>query len=399
MNPQKFVLVRGKRIPLALALAAVWIIPAVFSIVESYTYNRIAGRPFTLSAIVLRASAMWVTYAIFTPVILWLATRFALDARARWRNLLIHCSAAVAIGAAAAASATLATSISRGAMASMQTMTVQAIFLDWFLGGLPLAFIAYSLVVGFAYTIRFSVEARQRREDALRLETQLVDARLAALQGRLHPHFLYNTLNSVTVMVRDGEIAQSTRMLELLGEMLRRILDKSLPQIISLKAELDLLSQYLEIEQVRFSDRLTVHFNVAEDVMNVGIPALITQPLAENAIRHAVALSSRPVSLRISAERNRIAGAETLVVSLEDDGPGLTPDWREQRAKRTGVSVTKSRLETIYGSSGRLDIESRDGGGTVSRIQIPAIQASDTSGSIGRPGLAGSGTRGGTCAR
>lgn len=158
-------------------------VPAFFAIVETYTFNRMAGRPFTLTAIVLRESATWVTYAVFTPVILRIAAHFPLDASTRWRNIFVHTASAVGIGAIAAASATLATSISRSAMLSMQTMTIPVIYLDWFLGGLPLEFLAYFLVVGFAHAIRDSGEARQRREDALRLETQLVVRRRRTTTG------------------------------------------------------------------------------------------------------------------------------------------------------------------------------------------------------------------------
>lgn len=354
-------------------LVCVWAIPALFAVIETYTYNRMADRPFTFGAIVLRESAVWVTYAVLTPLILRLADRFPLSSRPRGRPLAVHFASALTIGVLGAAASTLATQLSRNQLVSMRTMSTSAIFLDWLLGGLPVAFISYFAVVGVAHAIRYSVEARGRREDALRLETQLADARLAALQGRLHPHFLYNTLNAITVLVRDGDIVKSTRMLELLGDMLRRVLDRTLPPVIPLRVELELLRQYLEIEEVRFSDRLTVVVHADEAALGAGVPTLVTQPLAENAIRHAVAHTSRPVTLIIAARV--VSGSDddgdVLAISVEDDGPGLTPGWEHRRVERTGLSATAMRLATLYGDNGLLDIQPRPGGGTVSLVRLP----------------------------
>lgn len=382
-----------RRAPVVLILVCVWAIPAFFAIVETYTYNRMAGRPFTFGAIVLRESAVWVTYAVLTPLILRLADRFPLSSRPLGRSLVVHFVSAVAIGFLGAAASTLATQLSRNQLVSMRTMSTSAIFLDWLLGGLPVAFISYFAVVGVAHAIRYSVEARGRREDALRLETQLADARLAALQGRLHPHFLYNTLNAITVLVRDGDIVQSTRMLELLGDMLRRVLDRTLPPVIPLRMELELLRQYLEIEEVRFSDRLTIVVDVDDAALDAGVPTLVTQPLAENAIRHAVAHTSRPVTLVIAARVIFGEDGDVLEISVEDDGPGLTPGWKHRRAERTGLSATAMRLATLYGEKGALDIRLRPEGGTVSLVRLPYTCVDQADASVSNDGQTGARAR------
>lgn len=367
-----------RRVPFAIILVCIWAIPAVLAIIETYTFARMAGRPFTLGAIVLRESATWVTYAAFTPLIFRMADRFPFASPVVTRRLVLHLLAATMIGAVAAAAGTVATRIVQAQLADMSGRSTSRIFLSWFLGGLPVALLSYFAVIGVAHAIRYFREAQGRREDALRLETQLADARLAALQGRLHPHFLYNTLNAVTVLVRDGDIVKSTRMLELLSEMLRRVLDRALPQVVPLRTELTLLRQYLEIEEVRFSDRLTVTVNVDEDALDAGVPTLVTQPLAENAIRHAVAHTSRPVVLVIAARVVFRDGGNVLEISVEDDGPGLAHGWERRRAERTGLSATAMRLTTLYGAKASLSIAPRAKGGTVSLVRLPYVRAVDT---------------------
>lgn len=297
---------RGRvgRIPFGVMIVCAWSIPAALSVIETYTFARMAGRPFSLAAISVRESATWATYALLTPVMLRLADRFPLRSPGLGRRFVLHFVAAIIMGALAAGAATAATRL-----VETQDASTSRLFLGWFLSGLPVAILSYFAVVGVAHAIRYFVEAQGRREDALRLEAQLADARLSALQGRLYPHFLYNTLNAITVLVRDGDIAKSTRMLELLSIMLRRVLDGALPQVVPLRLELALLRQYLEIEEARFSDRLTVTVDVDGPALSAGVPTLVTQPLAENAIRHGVAHTSRPLTLRIVARVLSAAGS------------------------------------------------------------------------------------------
>jgi LytS/YehU family sensor histidine kinase len=157
--------------------------------------------------------------------------------------------------------------------------------------------------------------------------------------------------------------------------MLRRVLDGSLSQIVPLSTELALLRQYLEIEEVRFSDRLTVTLDVDPHARQAGVPTLVTQPLAENVIRHAVANTLRHVTLSISAHViSNPEGRDTLELTVSDDGPGLTPGWERRRIEHTGLSATALRITTLYGSDGLLEIHPRADGGTVSTVRIPYVK-------------------------
>jgi sensor histidine kinase YesM len=361
-------------------LVLFWAIPAALAILETYTFAKLSGRPFSLVSIALREGTNWATIGVVAPFIYRLANRFPLTRSTLRSRLALHFVGVLILSAITAATATAAMqfTITSADLPQLRNASALRMFASWSLSGLPLAVLSYFAIVGVAHAISYFNEARQQREDALKLEGQLADARLAALQGRLHPHFLYNTLNAITVLVRDGDIARSTRMLELLSTMLRRVLDSSLPQIISLETELELLRQYLEIEEVRFSDRLTISIDVDDATLNAGVPALVTQPLAENVIRHAVAQTSKPVTLRIAAHVIADTNDKILELTVEDDGPGLAPGWERRQLDRTGLSATTLRLSTLYGKRASLQIRERQFGGAVSVVRIPFTLVSDS---------------------
>jgi len=197
-----------------------------------------------------------------------------------------------------------------------------------------------------------------------RLSAQLADARLAALRMQLHPHFLYNSLNAATVIVRDRDAATAARMLELLGEMLHRVMRADRPQEVPLREELEFVRQYLAIEQIRFPDRLRPDILVPDDLLGAGVPDFILQPLVENAIRHGLARRIEATMLKIEAGRE---GGD-LVLTVTDDGPGPA---EQTSAEGVGLSNTRERLTTLYGARARLTLERTPGGGARATVRLP----------------------------
>ncbi|MEO8946375.1 MAG: histidine kinase, partial [Gemmatimonadaceae bacterium] len=356
-----------RRLPLYAVLVLVWMIPATLAVFETYTFARLSGRPFVMTSIVVREGTTWMIYGLLAPLVYKFANRYPLRAPSLLPNLARHFSAAMITGLVAAAAATAATRLTPTTLdaAALRAMSGTRLFMEWFLGDLPITILSYFAVVGVAHAVSYFYEAQQQREVTLRLERQLSDARLATLRGRLHPHFLYNALNAITVLVRDCDITRSIRMLELLSTMLRRILDTSLPQVIALENEIALLRQYLEIEEVRFSDRLIVSIDIEPRALSAGVPTLVAQPLAENVIRHAVARTSRPVRLTIAARIVFQSGVEVLELSVADDGPGLLAGWERRSTERTGLSATTLRLATLYGQTASLELRPRATGGAI----------------------------------
>jgi two-component system, LytTR family, sensor kinase len=227
---------------------------------------------------------------------------------------------------------------------------------------LHLDLLRYWAVVAIEHTISYHREVRERELAASQLRTQLAEAKLEVLKRQLHPHFLFNTLNSISVLMFEN-VAQANRMLLRLSELLRAGLTSDSPHEVSLERELSFLERYVDIERIRFGERLTVDIDVDPNTLGARVPNLLLQPLVENAIRYGVAAIDRPGTVAIRAEKQ---GSE-LRLQVRDDGPGLA-----KNAKRgVGLSNTEARLRQLYGNDQRLELTSPNDGGVLVSIAIP----------------------------
>ena len=209
---------------------------------------------------------------------------------------------------------------------------------------------------------------RERERDAERLAAGLTEARLQALKMQLQPHFLFNTLNAISALI-PAEAKPARRMVARLGDLLRIALEHEETQEVTLREELAFLQPYLEIEQARLEDRLTVVMEIAPETLDARVPHLMLQPLVENAIRHGIAPRIEPGRVEISAA----SGADDRFLHLEvrDDGPGLGRDGGTGSRKGVGLTNTRSRLEQLYDGEHRFEFANRPEGGTVVRIFLP----------------------------
>jgi len=192
-----------------------------------------------------------------------------------------------------------------------------------------------------------------------------VEAQLDALRMQLHPHFLFNTLNSVSVLMR-RDIEAADRMLLQLSNLLRVTLAGNAAHEIKLKQELEILERYLEIEQIRFQDRLTVRMQIDPSALDALVPQLFFQPLVENAIRHGIADCETGGEIDIRAERQD----GLLHLQVRDNGPGLNIS-NGSLLEGVGLSNTRSRLEYLYGSGGRFEVCNAGGGGLIVAAAFP----------------------------
>jgi LytS/YehU family sensor histidine kinase len=216
-----------------------------------------------------------------------------------------------------------------------------------------------------AHAVRYFTEAREREVEMARLSEQLAGARLSALQAQLNPHFLFNTLNTIAVRARDGDGAGTARMVEQLSDVLRRTLTRHRANEVALQEELDLIEQYLAIEQARFSDRLRPAFEIDPAARGAAVPGFAVQHLVENAIRHGIARKSGAGALKISAARV----ADTLELSVEDDGPGFGGEARVGPGH--GIDNTRQRLRALHGARASLTFERPAGGGARATLRVP----------------------------
>jgi two-component sensor histidine kinase len=224
------------------------------------------------------------------------------------------------------------------------------------------------LAVGAALAGGFALYRRDRERDlhSSRLEAELTKTRLQVLEIQLQPHFLFNTLNSIMVLIgKDPLVAQRT--MGRLADILRRSLDRSGTQEVTLSEELEFLERYIEIERVRFGDRLTVETSIPGGTEAALVPTMILQPLVENAIRHGVSVQRGPAKITISVSREN----GSLLLGVEDNGVGMQGKGLSLLRMGVGLTNTQERLRQLYGERQNLHLESLPGGGMAVRVAIP----------------------------
>jgi len=182
---------------------------------------------------------------------------------------------------------------------------------------------------------------------------------------QLNPHFLFNSLNAITVLVRDNNTAAASRMLELLSDVLRQVLQTGEGHETSLSHEVEFLERYLAIEQVRFSDRLRPRIEIDPTIARAAVPRFVLQPLVENALRHGIARRADAGLITVSGRRE---GGQ-LVLTVRDDGPGLPAAF--EAGAGVGLSNTRARLAALYGSGATLEVVNAEGGGAIASVRLP----------------------------
>jgi LytS/YehU family sensor histidine kinase len=208
-----------------------------------------------------------------------------------------------------------------------------------------------------------SLQVERRRAAAA--EALVQEARLHALQSQLQPHFLFNTLNSIASLVLDGRSDAAVTMISRVADLLRLCLQTSETPQITLRKELAFLGYYLDIESMRFGDRLQCRFDAPADTLDLMVPTLLLQPLVENAVRHGILPSAKGGSIVISAR----AQGQMLTLRIEDDGPGLGST--AAMSSGIGLANTAARLQELYGSGARMIVGQSSMGGVGIAIHIP----------------------------
>jgi hypothetical protein len=359
-------------------VSIVWIAPAVFAIVERIAQERLNGQPPPGWRDLVWTGGDWAVYAVLTPFIFWTSRRWPIERPIAARRVAWHVIAAVifCIGWATAgklldaalawSGADLARStLARAIAGSASWADTARDWLGWVLVTLPFGCVVYFSIAGIAHALRYFSTAADRELQVARMAEQLAGARLAALQAQVNPHFLFNTLNTIAVLVRDGDRDGAVRIVEQLSDVLRRTLSRRAAPQVRLDDELALVRQYLAIEQARFSDRLRVTWDVAPNALAAAVPTLAVQHLVENAIRHALSRREDAGDIRVSAG----VAAGVLTIRVEDDGPGPSAaEWPEGR----GLANTRDRLAALYGNSASLSLQrGADGRGATAEIRLP----------------------------
>ncbi|MCC7177477.1 MAG: sensor histidine kinase [Acidobacteria bacterium] len=356
--------------PLAFFLVATGL--TFFSSFQSFYFvSTFTEKPAPFGLLFVLNLGYWYSWACLAPGIFWLSRRFPLD-KQHWRvSLPMHLMGvfvATTLHVAMSVATRVATYWTIGESTASWLREAQRMFFlnfDW-------EMMTYWAIVGLCHALAYRHVAQARALRASQLETRLVEAQLQSLQRQLQPHFLFNTLNTISALMhRDVEAADA--MIARLSDLLRISLQMVGVQEVSLKEELDFLSKYLEIEQTRFRDRLTVVFDVQPDTFDALVPNLILQPLVENAIKHGI--GPRPAPGTITIRSRRVGGM--LELNVQDNGVGLSAARLSDFNRGVGLSNTRARLEHLYGSLHRFEFRQPPEGGLLVLIAVPLAEVAE----------------------
>lgn len=335
-------------------------------------YVAIFEHPPTLGQMLVWELPYWLLWAGLGPAVFWLAGRFPID-RERWfRNSLLHILACVTLAIGHRAIYLIIGWLLNVA-AYQNLRSIRELYSSDILFNLPTGFMSYGTIFLVSYVIDYYRRHQEEELKISRLKTELAEAKLQvteaqlqALKMQLHPHFLFNTLNSISALL-DEDVDVADQMLARLGDFLRMTLENSGAQRVTLQEELEFLRCYLEIEHVRFQDRLTVNMLIDPDTLEARVPNLILQPIVENAIRHGIVSRIAPGEIEIRAQRS----GDSLELQVKDNGPGLHRDGASIIKEGLGLGNTRARLEQMYGSSHNFDMTDVPEGGLKVTLEIP----------------------------
>jgi len=353
-------------------LALIWgiwtFIGIVFTLQSYFTSFRSAKPGYFFDSFYLQMTWSYL-WALATPLVLFAASRMPIE-RNNWvRSSLLHIPISIVLS---------------GIITALGYVVVW-LYWDWS-SGMPFLFERmarfvvgnfsegigiYLLIALISYALNYYRRYREGQLRTLQLEAQLSQAQLQALKMQLQPHFLFNTLHSISALLnKDPEAAR--KMITRLGDFLRLTLENSGSQEVTLQQEMEFLSCYLEIERIRFQNRLVTRMDVAPPTLVAKVPNLILQPIVENAIRHGIAPRSTPGLIEIEAKQRN----GTLRIQVRDNGPGLSKHRTSDILfkKGLGLANTETRLERLYGAAHLFDLSNNPDGGLIVTLEIPFHQ-------------------------
>ena len=340
----------------------VWAIAALFFATQVYMMYLKEERRIPFSQGLFLQGLSCAIWALATPLVLWLARRFRVE-RNNWRRTVpFHFVVGIALVSSMIVVDYVLYMIYLGRVANITPLsTFQNVYYN-----VDRLLLTYWVIVLISHAFNYYNSYRKGELKAAQLGAQLAQSQLEALKMQLHPHFLFNTLHSISALLnKDVEGARS--MIARLGDFLRLTLENGGSQEVTLQQEIEFLNGYLDIERIRFQDRLTTLVRVDPTVLDVRVPNLILQPLVENAMRHAIANSDRG-RIEVLAEPSN----GMLRIQVKDNGPGLqVVRAYVNRSRGVGLTNTKARLDRLYGSAHRLEFENEPNGGLVVTMEIP----------------------------
>lgn len=373
---------RGRLIALA---TAVWMSFAVIHVFQTSVLADATGREWTLRGGVVYALPWWLSWLVLTPVIDSLAERFRFTTGKPWASLTKHALAGIVVSTVQVivVGAVFWYSVGQHAgVAPSLTNQVQRFFGNFFLESI----VTYAGIAGVFTAFDFARAARDEsviranaEARAAALESSVAKARLDALSMQMNPHFLFNTLTAISGLVAQERKGEAREVIQRLGELLRQSLGNGNGAFSTVAREADLLEDYLYIQRLRFSDRLTTNVEIEASARDVALPTMLLQPLVENAIRHGVEPREGKGSVEVSVRRD----GDTLRIRVADSGNGFFAGANGGPVREgIGLSNTRERLDHLYGGEATLRLGNRQGGGAEAIVTLPLLPAQPLSGVV-----------------
>src|SRR5215468_8069784 len=340
----------GQRAPRWYWMAAIWVGIALWDATQTVVVMRAEHMHHRWTYLFVTVALSWLPWALATPLVLQLARWQPLQ----WRKVapwLVHGAALLCLGL-----------VYGGLVAGMEVLLdpfanpsppgpYGELLWQKFCNQLLASVILYGCILLVGYLLESREKLARQEMEAARLGEQLSRAQLDALRHQIEPHFLFNTLNAVAGLIREGRNDAAVNMIAGLSDLLRRVVNDSQRQEVPLGEELEFLQKYLDIQKARFAERLTLRVDVPEELCRARVPGLILQPIVENAVKHGIAKRTQGGAIEIGVERSD----GMLTVSVYNDGPQLPADW-DQSNGGIGLSNVRTRLESLYGDGFELNM-------------------------------------------
>ncbi len=340
-------------------LGAGAVLLSLLEVGQLYLRSTIGGPPVQWLNALANALPFWLALAVLTPLPIWLAGQCPLDTGLRRGAIVAHLGGATLFAVTHAAAVTPVNASRWGFSFSLTSGFFKVLSF-----AAVIDVLVYGVIVGVVHALRYYEDARERERQATALQASLAEAQLAGLRAQLNPHVLFNTLNAVSVLAMKGDQEAVIRVVGLLSDILRSCLDDTRGQEGTLADELQLVESYLEIQRIRFADRLTIDVAADADTLDARVPTLILQPIVENAVTHGI--SNDPGPGRISIRARRDNGSLRLTVADSGPGFGRSP----HRGRGVGLSSIEARLRQMYGDAQQVTTDTPVAGRTGATVDI-----------------------------
>ena len=352
-------------IRIILGVCGLWLVVGVLWGAQTALASAVMGNnPVTLPAAIKSALQQVIPWVPVTLAVIALTVRFPLGRGRRVRHAAVHVVAAPLLSIAANMLVVLMYWASSGKYGGFGMLMQQATL--WGTVRFHVALLVYAAILGITQGVLYYRSVQSRELQLAKMESQLAQARLQALNAQIRPHFLFNTLHTIGQLWRSGRSDDADAVLDHLGALFHKVTSSTSRFEVSLAEELELIRDYLAIEEVRFRDRLRPVVGAQAEALDCLVPPLILQPIVENAVRHGISAVSTAGVLEVSAIRD---GAR-LRLTVRDDGPGMSA-MTKSPGSGTGLRNTRERLAQLYGDRGLMSIADAPGGGTIVTVDIP----------------------------